>query len=139
MKISVDFFRYALGFLTFLVGISAVGGGYGLIFMDGLGMPVASLEGSPFDSYFWPGIILAFVVGGANLITSIAVFIKHKYSAESAAIAGFGLIIWVFTQMYIIRQSSFLQVIYLALGILTLVLTFLILRLDRTYGNHPLK
>lgn len=110
-----------LSAVLLLTGLSAVAGGYGLIFMDGLGMPLSSLSGSPFASYFWPGIILAFVVGGTNLLASVLLFKNHRLAPEAVGIAGFGMIIWIFTEMYIIFEGHLLHAFYFALGIVILL------------------
>lgn len=123
MKLTNFIISKLLASFLLLIGITALAGGYGLIFRNGLGMPLSSLAGSPFTSYFWPGVILFFVVGGTHVFASIMLFKRHYLSAEFSAIAGFGLLIWVFVEMYIILGGHPLQALYFSFGILTLVLT----------------
>lgn len=118
--------------IELVVGVTAVLGGYGLIFQNELGMSREALSGSIFDSYFWPGVILALIVGGTNLLAFWKTLKQDKYLAHYSAIAGFGLIIWEFVELYIIKQPHLLQLIYFTLGILILVLTMLILRYQNT-------
>lgn len=114
-----------------IIGISAVIGGYGLITTHGLGMPVVWLSSSIFTSYFWPGVILISIVGGSYLSSAYLLVKEHAYARESMAIAGFGLLIWIYTELYIMKQSHWLHTLYFAIGIVTLVLTMLLLKYQR--------
>ncbi len=120
-----------LSFFQFWIGLSAVVGGYGLVAKDGLGMPLTWLEKSPFTSYFWPGMILAVIVGGTHLVASVMLWRKAQYSMESLAVAAFGLQIWIFTEMYIIEQANILQIVYFAFTIISLLIVMYSLKYRR--------
>ena len=120
--------RIKLIIVLFFCTLSAFGGGLGLIFMDGLGMPKEWLTGSPFDSFFWPGMILFFIVGGTNLLAGIVNIKKHKFAPEWTAVAGFGLLIWIFTEIYMIKEISWMQTLYFVLGIILLIFSIAMLR-----------
>ncbi len=114
--------RYkAFAFLLLLVGVSAVIGGYGLITTNGLGMPTSWLEGSPFKSYLFPGLILTFIIGGIFITTSVLIFMKYKYAMQASVIAGICLVIWIFTEVYIIKHSNILQWFYFLIAIFTII------------------
>ncbi|MCL5409794.1 MAG: hypothetical protein M1607_02970 [Patescibacteria group bacterium] len=113
------------------VGFTAVMGGYKLISTNGMGMPLTLLARSPFTSFFWPGIILAVIVGGTQLIAALFWIAKDKIAPELATIAGFGLLIWLFTEVYLIGEAHFLQAVYFTLGILSLVITFCLVRFPK--------
>ena len=52
--------------LDVLLGIGALAGGFVLIVAprgEILPLPVSALEGSPFDTYLWPGVFLFTVLG----------------------------------------------------------------------------
>jgi hypothetical protein len=115
--------------LTLFVAFGAIPSGYGLITTNGLGMPQEWLINSPFKSFLIPGIILTFIVGGTQLAAAILMLKKHKYKIESTGIAGFGMIIWIFVQQYLIKQSSWLQVLYFFVGVTELIITILLFRL----------
>jgi hypothetical protein len=120
-----------------LVGLSAVAGGYGLIFMNGLGMSSSYINKWPFyGSFLGPGLILGVIVGGTNLFASFLIFIKNKVARESALVAGFGMIIFEFFEVYITKESHWLQIFYFLVGITTVVLSELILR--KTVTNPKL-
>jgi hypothetical protein len=125
--------RIKLIVLLLFGALSAFAGGFGLIFMNGLNMPLSYLTGSPFHTFFGPGLILFFVVGGTNLLGAITVLKNNKYATEWAAVAGFGLEIWIYTELYIIKQATWLQTLYFALGIIILILTIAMLRADKEH------
>lgn len=114
-----------------LIGASAVFGGYRLIAMDGLGMPKDWLAHSPFTSYVWPGLILATIVGGSYVLAAFFMWRHHKFYLETSSIAGFGLLIWVFTELYMLNHPHWLQGLYFGFGIMTIVLALV---LSKTRG-----
>lgn len=113
--------------LLFL-GTTAIFGGIELIRTNGMGMPQEWLATTPFSSFLIPGLVLSLVVGGASLVSFFLLIRHHRYGLESSAIAGFGVQIWIFTQIYMLQHASFLQVLYFGTGILILVLSILLLR-----------
>jgi len=117
-----------LSIIECLVGISAVVGGYNLIATDGMHLPKVWLSHSIFSTYFWPGVILFTIVGGTYLVAAITMWRGSKYYRELSAVAGFGLMIWVFTELYLLPLKSFLQVLYFGIGLATVVVTILIFR-----------
>jgi hypothetical protein len=44
---------------------------------------------------------------------------------ELSEIAGLGLMIWFFTELYIFRDTHVVQIVYFAWGVAILVMTFL--------------
>lgn len=96
--------------------ISALVGGVLGVAVNGAGVPLTTLEGTPFTSFVIPGLILGLVVGGTQGLAAIAVQRRHHYGPLAAAIAGFGMVIWIFVEVAIIGYS-WLQAVYLALGI----------------------
>ena len=129
--------RITLTVLTGAVGVTAVAGGLALVIAaltaseaGGFAPDRSYLGGSPFTSYFLPGIILAVVVGGTHILASV---LTGRDSAEgplAAAVAGFGLLIWIFVQMMFIPFSP-LQAIYFVVGLGELGLVLLGLGLFR--------
>lgn len=114
-----------LGWLTLLIGLSCLAGGFGLVFQDGLGMPLSYLDSSPFKSFLWPGLILFFVVGGTQLFAAWQLFKKKNAALYAAAVAGFGLLLWIFIESYIVPDPHWLQLLYFALGLLILIFAIL--------------
>jgi hypothetical protein len=143
MKIAVQprpfSLRFLLGCLAFL-GVSAVFGGVVLV-LDPTGglmhMPLALLEFSPFRDFLIPGLILGIVFGIGSLATFLALWFRPAWSfgaalthftgehwSWSAAFAvGLGQVIWIVTQMLMVRGVSWLHLVFGVLGLLIMLLT----------------
>jgi hypothetical protein len=109
--------------------LSAFGGAVLGVVMNGAGVPLEYLAGSPFTSYLVPGLVLGLVVGGTQLAAAIALLRNWRKSLLLAAVAGFGMIIWIFVELAVIKQYSWLQAVYFTLGVLELILVFALLGL----------
>ena len=118
----------ALAIIHAAVGLSAVAGGFGLILTNGLTMPLSWLANSPFRSYVWPGLILLSVVGGTNLAASFAIWRRTRLAEEMSAVGSCGIQLWIFFEIYIIKQAHWLQILYFVLGTVSLVLLLFELR-----------
>jgi hypothetical protein len=116
--------------LTVLVAfgaLSAAGGAVLAIAANGAGVPLEFLENSPFSSYFIPGLILGVVVGGTQLAAAIALLARRGIALLLSAVAGFGMLIWVFVELAMMQQFSWLQAAYFFLGGMELVLVLALL------------
>lgn len=130
------------------VGLTALAGGLVMAFGSWLGperlglpaqlvMPESMLAGSPFNSYFLPGLLLALVVGGTHLAAFILVAGNRRWAAMAAATAGYSILIWIFVQMVII-PFTVLQAVYFAAGLAELGLLLLSLGLiGHTSATSP--
>lgn len=114
--------------LLLFLGITASIGGIQLIRTNGMGMPLSSLQNTPFSSFIMPGLILLFIVGGTSLLAAFLHIKNHKYAIESSVTAGFGIQIWVVTELFMLTHKSFLQAIYFTLGIIILILSMFLLK-----------
>jgi hypothetical protein len=112
----------------FLVGISAVYGGWAIVYTNVMNFPPDLLETTPFDSFVIPGLILAFVVGGTQFIAAYLLWVKNKFMYEAAAVAGFCLLIWMTTEVYMIPSHHPVQIVYLGFAMLTLMILMLLLK-----------
>jgi hypothetical protein len=81
--------RITLVVLEILMGLAAVGGGLDLVLTNGrvIRMPAELLEGSPFGSYFIPGLVLL-AVGIANLASAAAVLLRNQWGAPASVVGG---------------------------------------------------
>jgi hypothetical protein len=116
-----------LAALTLFGALSALAGAVLAIAANGAGVPLQYLANSPFPSYAVPGFILGVVVGGTQLAAAIALLRRQRIAPLLSAIAGFGMLIWIFVELAIIRQYSWLQSAYFALGVLELILVLALL------------
>lgn len=115
--------RYALGALLAFLAFNAFGGGvYGMAGAGGV--PTEWLAGSPFGTYFVPGLVLFAVVGGACMAASILVF-AGGHRANLVAISAAAVVsTWIATQIAVIGVVSWLQPATLAAALLVAVLAW---------------
>lgn len=100
--------RTSLLALHLLVGLNALAGGYfGL--SGAPQVPIDWLDGSPFQSYFIPSLILLFVVGGSQFLAAFFLFRKSPSSLKLSKLAGAILLVWIIVQVSIIGYVSWLQ------------------------------
>jgi hypothetical protein len=124
--------RYALGGLLAFGALNAFAGGYyGMAGAEDV--PKEWLEGSPFDDYFIPGLVLFVVVGGSFLAAAIAVFAK-LHIARTAAFAAGGIVLgWLAVETAIVGYVSWMQPATTIGGLLVVLFAWL---LPRT-GQRP--
>lgn len=126
--------------LEVLLGIGAIGGGLVLMIAprgEIMPLPLSALAGSPFDTYFVPGVILFGVLGLGPLIAARLTWLRHPLAPMAAFVVGAGLLIWVVVEVAIIGYSNEppLQAIY---GILGVAIVLVALRWLGTAGMSGL-
>jgi hypothetical protein len=118
--------------LTLLMLIQAIGGipaGLGMVLdpINNIGMPLSMLEGSPFDDYLIPGLILMIVLGVFPLIVFFGLLLRYRWSWWLSLAVGGGLVIWIATEVallgYLPGIGIALQIVFGGVGIAILVLT----------------
>lgn len=82
------------------------------------------LEGTPFNNYLVPGILLATIVGGVNLIAVFFNMQRHPFRYNWAMAGGFMISGWLIVQMILIRTLHWLHFIYLGIGLLIILIAF---------------
>ena len=117
------------------VAVTAFAGGIALMLgalipdLSGVITPPAEyLENSPFSSYLVPGLVLALVLGGLNVIAFVLLLQRRPSALFAAATAGYAALIWIFMQMMVI-PFSVLQAVYFMAGAVELGLVLLLLGL----------
>jgi hypothetical protein len=113
--------------LSLFCTLSALAGAVLAIAANGAGVPLDYLANSPFSSYMVPGLILGVVVGGTQLAAAAALLKRTRVALLLSAIAGFGMLIWVFTELAIIQKYSWLQSAYFIFGAIELILVLALL------------
>ncbi len=91
-----------------------------------IGLQLSLLAHSPFVNYFYPGLILYTILGLGSFFTGICTLLKVRYYPWILMIIGSGIIIWIITQMIMIRLQFNLQYVIAAIGITSLVLGVLL-------------
>lgn len=117
----------ALIVLSVFSGLSAVGGGVGMMVADGLSMPKSFLADSPFSTYLVPGLILCVAVGGPQVLAAVLLIAKRESALLWSAVAGFGMLIWILVEIGVIHEFGWAQTVYVVAGLLQLVLVFALL------------
>jgi hypothetical protein len=102
-----------------LTGLMAIP--VGLMFItdpsgSGLGLPHGWIEGTPFGSYFVPGLYLFGANGLGMLILAGLIVRRHWAAPWLSAILGVGLIIWILVQLAVMPATMILQWIFLGVG-----------------------
>jgi hypothetical protein len=115
--------------LEVVLSIGALVGGLILILAprgEILPLPLSALAGSPFDTYFVPGLILFAVLGFGPLVAARLAWLRHPLAPTAAFIVGAGLLIWVAVEIVIIGYSNEppLQAIYGILGVVIVLVAF---------------
>lgn len=127
-KTAISF--YFLLILMLFQGASGLYGG-GALVLDPSGtflqMPPGLLDGSPFDTYLIPGIILLLILGIFPLIVFYGVWKRRAWSWAGAFLVSIALIIWIVVEIAMIGYHSEppLQLIYGVVGVALLILTLM--------------
>jgi len=116
--------RFVLGGLLVFGALNAFAGGY--YGMSGAeNVPKEWLEGSPFEDYFIPGLVLFVFVGGSFLAAAIAVFAKLHIARFTAFAAGAIVLGWLAVETAIIGYVSWMQPVTTIGGLLVLLFAWL--------------
>ena len=121
-----------LAILLLFTGLISIISGIWMIVTNGMGMPVSWLEGTAFRSYLMPGLILSIVIAGVTILAGILLIMRRKGAIETSAASGFCLLIWLFTEMYILTTmgSHFLHAIIFTESLVILISTMILLKLS---------
>jgi uncharacterized BrkB/YihY/UPF0761 family membrane protein len=127
---AVSINRYILLVLLIAQGLSGVVGGiFFIIDPSGnlINIPIEWLNGSPFNNYLIPGIILFIILGLFPLFVMLQVWKRSIWSKYTPLSIGIALIIWIIAEIIIIGYQSEppLQLVYGILGVLILVSAFI--------------
>jgi hypothetical protein len=122
--------RVALVVLTTFLGLTAVAGGLGLLLGWYEPPPVELLRGSPFGGYAIPALFLLVAMGGGGLVAAVALLRHHELGVPASGVVGAVTIGFEVVQMMIIG-FSWLQVLYLVVGVLSVLLAVRMWRAGR--------
>ena len=142
MKTKRFFGVYLLWLVMLFQALSGLFGGFSLITDpsgESLQMPLNFLEGTPFESYLIPGIILFLLLGLLPGITfmglltrkswswaqSLNIYRNRHWSWAFALYTGIMLILWIDFQVMLIGYNHFIQTLYALAGAVILIFTLL--------------
>lgn len=128
--------RKALGVFHVLIGIGALGGGFGAI-MDptggAMGISTDVLRNSPFDSFLIPGLFLFIVIGLFNVIAGVTAWRGYRYQAYVSGVLCAILSLWIIVQVYMMWAINYLHVIYFFVGVAGVLWAALYAARDRLF------
>jgi hypothetical protein len=105
--------------LLCFVSLTAIFSGFMLINSptgESMGLSTAILYTTPFNDFFIPGLLLAIIVGGTNLISAIYYIRLHPTRYNWAIAAGLVLSGWIVLQMILIQTINWLHILFLGIG-----------------------
>lgn len=119
--------RITLASIEAFIGLGAVGGG--LAILTGAfdqWFPVSWLQGTPFNDYLIPGLILLIIVGGGMLLAAVTLFARREFALLLSATMGLIMIGWEIVEVTIIDRyeqavipsTIAQQVLFVALGLI---------------------
>lgn len=140
--------RLVLLVLTAFCVVSAAAGFLYLAPGGAEAFPLEFLDGTPFDSYLWPGVILLVLVGGPQLLAFVVLVRRRASAAFWAAVAGFALVIWIIAEQLLFGvpntsplwpPTALLQIAYAGIGLAELGCVLVLLGLfDREHTRVAL-
>jgi hypothetical protein len=127
-----------LGVVECFVAILAIPAGLSMMIDPSgsdIGISTDMLQGTPFKSYFIPGLFLFIGNGAFQLICAMFSFRKHRLAPLLGILIGFFLLIWICMQVYFIGFVHFLQPVFFTVAVGEIVLGILLHRkLKQTFS-----
>jgi hypothetical protein len=120
-----------LGSLQAFTALGAIPAGIGyLMDISGekMGVSAEMLANSPLKSFLLPGLFLLFINGIATAFGSYLSFRKNLYAGHTGLILGIILCLWIIIQVAWITLSSFLQPLFLVIGMVEIYIGAKIMR-----------
>lgn len=113
--------RLVLGLAGFS-GLTALLGGLQLVIWarGAPWIPIELLEPTPLQSFLVPGLVLGLVVGGSGLACTVCVGRRSRAGIDLTLLAGGAMLLWILTEVALLRELHWLQALYGVLGLLLL-------------------
>jgi len=109
-----------LGVTAMISGILMISNPDGSI----LNLSPALLEGTPFTNYLLPGILLATLVGGVNLLAVYFNLERHPSRYNWAMAGGFMICGWIVVQVLLINTIHWLHFLYFITGVVIILAAY---------------
>lgn len=115
--------RQLVALLLTTAGLAMVSGLLLILKPDGrlLGLST-EFASSSFASYLVPGVMLAVLVGGAQLFAGLAVARRHPRGLRMGVIAGLILIAWIAILAMMMGSTTWLQPVFFGIAVIELIL-----------------
>jgi hypothetical protein len=105
--------------LLVLIGGAAMAGGASLVLVpsgNGIGLPLNLLEGTLFENYLIPGLVLFFGIGVCSIVTALLVVLRSSYATRLTVLQGAIICCWIVVQVVIINTLNPIQIAVGAIG-----------------------
>ena len=119
--------RFFLNVSAWFNLLSAMVGAVGLVAFEGMGIPAQWLNGTPFDSFLWPGLLLGVVVGGTQALALFALHGHFRLAPGMSVAAGLVMMTWIFAEIAMMLVWSPLHGVFFASGLAQVVVGVLAL------------
>ena len=114
--------RIILMVLEILIGVNALGGGiYAL--SGAKSVSREWLQGSPFQTYTVPGLVLLVVVSGSMFAAAGMLLAEASRARSMSLLAGIILVAWIVTQVTVIGRRHRLQDVFAVVGLAVVILS----------------
>lgn len=113
--------------LFFFIGLGAVAGSIGVM-KEIMPFPEVWLVGTPFHSYFYPGLMLCLVVGGSQFAAAFFLLWRSSLAKMASLIAGLVLTGWMVGELRLIGFQAPIQGCFVAVALVEVGLSFASLR-----------
>jgi hypothetical protein len=128
--------RLVIGVITGFIALTAIGGGIALLTgAEGARFPLEWLEGTPFNDYTIPALLLTIAVGGSSLAACISLFRNLKNGSVLSLVAGNMMVGFIVVEVLILKQvppgPTPIEQIYFVLGFTTILLAGLLWRKEQ--------
>lgn len=109
------------GLVTALAGfaaLSALGGAAALLALrrGSEQVPLALLARTPFESFLVPGLLLG-AIGAACALAALLAWRRSRAAIDAVIAAGGALAVWILAERALLREASWLQAVYGAIGL----------------------
>ena len=105
--------------LLVLLGGAAMAGGASLVLVpsgEGIGLPLSLLEGTIFENYLIPGLVLFFGIGVCSIVTALLVVLRNSYATRLTVLQGAIICCWIGVQVVIINTLNPIQIVVGGIG-----------------------
>ena len=129
--VEIKIIRSFVYFLLLFLAVNAIGGSYFLI-SDPSGksiqIPIELLEGTPFDNYLIPGVILLFSIGFPSIMVAVSMTKNSEYHQLLIIFQGCVLIGWLTIQLILnpLFLSPILHYPLYVMGVLLIIFGFIL-------------
>jgi hypothetical protein len=124
--------RIPLVILEVFVGLGGVFGGIEMVRhpLNPMGVTTELIQGTPFSTFTWPGVLLLTLLGIAPLVLAIGVLARMRRAVPLSGAFGVVLIAWIGVQWVMLTDRLWLQPLMFGIGLGILGLSAVLYRRD---------